>query len=119
MAAKDARIAELEFSVNAAWDASRSAASAMHAEVMARGAKLDAVEARIAELEAENFKLAAGQCVNATADEGGTPRCAEITRLRAALERIADTRNTHFTGDAQVVAREALAPMADQQKGGN
>ena len=28
---------------------------------------------------------------------------------REALERIADPRNTHFAGDAQVVAREALA----------
>jgi hypothetical protein len=34
---------------------------------------------------------------------------------REALERIADPRNTHFAGDAQVVAREALAtPPAAQ-----
>lgn len=31
---------------------------------------------------------------------------------RQALERIADPRNTHFAGDAQVVAREALAEQA-------
>ena len=39
----------------------------------------DAIE----RLTAENFALAAGQCVNATSDEGGTPRCAEIARLTA------------------------------------
>lgn len=33
---------------------------------------------------------------------------AERDRLRDALERIADHRNTHFAGDAQVVARAAL-----------
>lgn len=32
-----------------------------------------------------------------------------MDKLREALERIADPRNTHFAGDAQVVAREALA----------
>jgi hypothetical protein len=40
----------------------------------------------IAKLRAECFSLAAGQCVNVTADEGGTPKCAEIARLRAAVE---------------------------------
>ncbi len=33
---------------------------------------------------------------------------AENKRLRVALERIADPRNIHFAGDAQVVARAAL-----------
>lgn len=32
-----------------------------------------------------------------------------MDKLREALERIADPMNTHFAGDAQVVAREALA----------
>lgn len=30
-------------------------------------------------------------------------------QMAEALRRIADPRNTHFAGDAQVVAREALA----------
>lgn len=33
---------------------------------------------------------------------------------REALERIADPRNTHFAGDAQVVARAALAAAKEQ-----
>lgn len=37
---------------------------------------------------------------------------AENERLRWALERIADPRNTHFAGDAQVVARAALEGKA-------
>jgi hypothetical protein len=41
----------------------------------------------------------------------------EPVAWREALERIADPRNTHFAGDAQVVAREALAtpPAAQRQ----
>jgi len=35
-------------------------------------------------------------------------QAAEIKRMRVALERIADPRNIHFAGDAQVVARAAL-----------
>jgi hypothetical protein len=35
--------------------------------------------------------------------------------MKLALERIADPRNTHFAGDAQVVAREALA-IAEAEK---
>ena len=42
----------------------------------------DALEA----MQAENFKLAAGQCANVTADEGGRPYCKEIESLRARLE---------------------------------
>ena len=45
--------------------------------------------------------LPAAKTINSLADE--------VVRLRTALERIADPRNTHFAGDAQVVAREALA----------
>lgn len=39
-----------------------------------------------------------------------------VEKLRQALERIADPRNTHFAGDAQVVARAALAsaPVAGE-----
>jgi hypothetical protein len=37
----------------------------------------------IERLRAENFTLAAGQCVNATGDEGGRPICLEVIRLRA------------------------------------
>ncbi len=38
-----------------------------------------------------------------------------IEAMKLALERIADPRNTHFAGDAQVVAREALA-IAEAEK---
>jgi len=37
----------------------------------------------IERLRAENFILAAGQCVSATADEGGRPYCKEVIALRA------------------------------------
>lgn len=33
---------------------------------------------------------------------------ATVERMRGALERIADPRNIHFAGDAQVVARAAV-----------
>ena len=39
-----------------------------------------------------------------------TPPAAPVQVWRDALERIADPRNTHFAGDAQIVAREALYP---------
>jgi hypothetical protein len=35
----------------------------------------------------QNFALAAGQCANVTGDEGGTPQCAEIARLRDRLAK--------------------------------
>ncbi len=38
---------------------------------------------------------------------------AEREALRTALERIADPRNHHFAGDAQVVARTALAQASE------
>lgn len=40
---------------------------------------------------------------------------AERDALLAALERIADPRNTHFAGDAQVVARAAIASVKEKQ----
>ena len=45
------------------------------------------------------------------------PTVQEPVAWREALERIADPRNTHFAGDAQVVARDALAtpPAAQRQ----
>ena len=48
----------------------------------------DSQRAEIERLQSENFTLAAGQCVNVTADEGGRPMCAEIERLRAALTEL-------------------------------
>jgi len=41
-------------------------------------------------LEADNFKLSAGQCANATGDDGGTPRCAEIAKLTAQARHAED-----------------------------
>lgn len=57
---------------------------------------------RIAQLKAE---IAA----HLAEDEEPQPARQERKRMRSALERIADPRNTHFAGDAQIVAREALA----------
>lgn len=56
----------------------------------ARGYYAEASELRrqhseIERLNAENFALAAVQCVNATADEGGRPYCAEIAAIRNLL----------------------------------
>ena len=35
----------------------------------------------------QNFALAAGRCANVVGDEGGTPQCAEIARLRTLVRR--------------------------------
>lgn len=43
---------------------------------------------RIEALEAENFKLAAGQCANVVGDEGGTPQCKRIKELEQEVERL-------------------------------
>lgn len=52
-------------------------------------------------LRAENFALAAGQCVNATADDGGTPVCAEIIALRAEVEALrADAERYRWLRDS-------------------
>lgn len=47
--------------------------------------ELRRLHAEVKALRAENFQLAAGQCVHATADESGTPMCAEIEALRENL----------------------------------
>lgn len=47
---------------------------------------LEKQSARIAELEAENFALAAGQCAEVVGDEGGTPRCKRISELERQLD---------------------------------
>ncbi len=39
-------------------------------------------------LREENFRLAAGQCTSATADDGGRPYCAEAARLGRKLTAI-------------------------------
>lgn len=49
---------------------------------------------------------------NATSEKVGLKTrltTASVGAMRGALERIADPRNIHFAGDAQVVARKALA----------
>ena len=43
----------------------------------------------IERLRAENFTLAAGQCVNATADDGGRLYCKEVVRLREQMSMMA------------------------------
>ena len=60
----------------------------------------------------------AGLCERLRRPHGGAYRkeaaatlerqAAKVERMRVALERIADPRNIHFAGDAQVVARAAL-----------
>jgi hypothetical protein len=44
------------------------------------------------------------------------PAAAPVEKMRTALERIADPRNTHFAGDAQVVARDALTANPPAQE---
>lgn len=39
---------------------------------------------------------------------------AAVPRMLAALGRIADPRNTHFSNDARVVAREAIVQLTGQ-----
>ena len=43
--------------------------------------------AELRRLHAENFALAAGQCMNVVGDESGTPICAKAAQLQAARER--------------------------------
>lgn len=43
--------------------------------------------AELRRLHAENFALAAGQCMNVVGDEGGTPMCFKAQQLQAARER--------------------------------
>jgi hypothetical protein len=57
-----------------------------HTERRFNDARKSLVDA-IAALEAENFKLAAGQCVNATADDGGRPYCKKIAALVAERDK--------------------------------
>ena len=49
---------------------------------------LRALREEVQRLQDENFALAAGQCVNAVGDEGGTPYCKEIDRLRSRNETL-------------------------------
>ena len=49
--------------------------------------EMHAAASELRRLHAENFALSAGQCVHAAGDEGGTPICAEVTRLQAARAR--------------------------------
>ncbi len=44
--------------------------------------------AEVYRLREENFRLAAGQCTSANADEGGRPYCAEAARLGRKLTAI-------------------------------
>lgn len=44
--------------------------------------------AEVYRLREENFRLAAGQCTSASADEGGRPYCAEAARLGRKLTAI-------------------------------
>lgn len=50
-------------------------------------ARVDKAAAELRRLHAENFALAAGQCMNVVGDEGGTPMCAKAQQLQAAHER--------------------------------
>jgi hypothetical protein len=56
---------------------------------------LTALSARVAELEAENFQLAAGQCIvhgGLVGDEGGSPYCTLIKRAEQAERELAAAR---------------------------
>jgi hypothetical protein len=54
-------------------------------EPLYRGKAVEAILAEVKRLQAENFALAAGQCASVTGDEGGTPICEEVQRLREEL----------------------------------
>jgi hypothetical protein len=74
--------------------------------------------AEIERLTAENFALAAGQCVNVTGDEGGRLRCAEIERLNAALDDARAEASVAYLAFEQVKAsraelRKAIAALLD------
>ena len=49
--------------------------------------EMHAAAAELRRLHAENFALAAGQCMNVVGDESGTPICAKAAQLQAARER--------------------------------
>ena len=67
---------------------------------------------RLAALEAENFTLAAGQCANVTGDDGGTPVCLEVLRLRAEVEALRADAAAAVAAERAACARvcEALEP---------
>lgn len=66
---------------------------------------LDEVE----RLQAENFALAAGQCVNPTADEGGRPYCKEIASLKAERDAQRDVAiQAQELNKALIAERDAL-----------
>ena len=48
------------------------------------------LEAENERLRSDNFALAAGQCAEATADEGGTPRCKRIAELEAKMRALCE-----------------------------
>jgi hypothetical protein len=64
-----------------------------HMMHLAFDAGIDSQAAEIVALREENFKLAAGQCVNASGDEGGTPQCKEIAALRDAVSQFHHAMN--------------------------
>ena len=72
-------------------------------------ATIERQAAELAALRAENFALAAGQCVNATADEGGRPYCKEIEALRAERDALrADVDNRRQDWERWVWLRDWL-----------
>ena len=74
----------------------------------------DNMRQQIADLRAENFKLAAGQCVNATADDGGTPYCAELSTLRQHLAEAGRDGWTDAEADAARLALELECLLTDK-----
>ncbi len=76
-------------------------------------------EREIERLTAENFALAAGQCVNATADEGGRPYCREISRLTTELSkqtRAADALDKMYVNATVEIDRlEALCKSRSEE----
>ncbi|MGI4744940.1 MAG: hypothetical protein ACRYGI_11590 [Janthinobacterium lividum] len=74
----------------------------------------DALVARLTAMYSHRGDGIPTQCVNPDGAEAAdliARQAEEIARLEAALERIADVRNTHFAGDARVVAQMALGRM--------
>ena len=74
--------------------------------------------AELRRLHAENFALAAGQCLNAVGDEGGTPICAKAAQLQMARERDnASFKQLLAQSDALLEALKQIEPILARMYG--
>jgi hypothetical protein len=85
MQIQDAPIAEMQARANQCLDDVESMLGGANGPTIRIRAVLDF-------LFKENFTLAAGQCPNATVDEGGTPRCAALIEAKNLLLEVSASR---------------------------